>query len=285
MSPVWIEPVDRIDQEAIRLYPAENLLAAVLSIVLPGSGHLVKAGGSNLQRPWRTIGIAWTIFSLAFYAALIVFRVAADARLYLLTAIAALLLSCAAVYDCCLRGTPHSAIRKLGFFALAVLASIIWVNAICYWCSLAAGFRYMQNASQSMQPTIPRDAMVVVDWNYYRDHKPQFGDLVVAYHVYQSSGTGNYIFKRLIGIGGDTVQMSAGKLIRNGVPLEENYVVREGLETLPWMDNMPARKIPAGGLFLLGDNRHLSLDSRAPEIGNFHESELRGKVVRVAKWF
>ena len=285
MSPVWIENVEKIEEEAPRLYSAENPLAAVLSIVLPGSGHFVKAGGSDTQRSWRTIGVVWTTFSLAFYGSLILFRVAADARLYLLTAIAALLLSCAAVYDCCLRRTPHSAIRKLGFFALAILASIIWVNALCSWCSLAAGFRYMQNASESMQPTIPRNAIVLVDWHYYRDHKPQFGDLVVAYHVYESFGAGNYIFKRLIGVNGDTVQISSGMLIRNSAPVEENYALRQGVETESWMDNMPARKIPAGELFLLGDNRHLSLDSRAPEIGNFQESELRGKVVRVAKWF
>ena len=284
MSPVWIENVDKIEQEAPRLYPAENLLAATLSIVLPGSGHFVQAGGTNIHRTWRTIGVAWTIFSLTFYGALIVFRVAADARLYLLTAIAALLLSSAAVYDCCLRGTPHSAIRKLGFFALALLASILWVSTLCYWCSLAAGFRYMQNVSESMSPTIPRRAVVLVDWNYYRDHKPQFGDLVVVYHVYPGR-TGNYIFKRLIGSDGDKVQISSGKLIRNGVTVEENYAIRPGLETEPWMDNMPARTIPPSELFLLGDNRHLSLDSRAPEIGNFPESELRGKVVRVANWF
>lgn len=275
MPTPWVSV--ELEPEPKGLFRTRNLQAMVASILLPGAGHLMKG-----RLP---PGIAWTILSLAFYGALILFRVAADARLYLLTANAALLLSSAAVYDCCLRGTPHSAIRKLGFFALAVLASILWVSALCYWCSLAAGFQYMQNASESMQPTIPRGVMVVVDSRYYHDHKPQFGDLVAAYHVYPTSGTGNYIFKRLIGVGGDTVQISSGKLIRNGVTVEENYAIRQGVETEPWMDNMTARKIPAGELFLLGDNRHLSLDSRAPVIGNFPESELRGKVVRLARWF
>ena len=283
MSPVWIEPFDKIEEEAPRLYPAENLLAAVLSIVLPGSGHLVKAGGSDIPHRWRTIGVVWTIFSLAFYGALILFRVAAGSRLYLVTAIAALLLSSAAVYDCCLRGTPHSATRKLGFFALAVLASIIWVNAVCYWCALGAGFRYFLNPSKAMTPTINDGDRFLVDWNYYRDHKPQDGDIVVIFQQVQRIHRVN----RVCGVGGDTVQISDGKLIRNGAAVEENYIggdpPRPGVAD--WLTAVPPRTIPAGKLFLMGDNRNNSYDSRAPEVGDFPESDLRGKVVRVANWF
>ena len=283
MSPVWVEPTDKIEQEAPRLYPAENLLAATLSIVLPGSGHFVKAGGADLQRPWRTIGFAWTIFSLTFYGALILFRVAADARLYLLTAIAALLLSCAAVYDCCLRSANHSPIRKLGFLALAVLASIIWVSSLCYWCSLAAGFRYFLNPSKAMTPTINYGDRFLVDWKYYLDHTPQDGEIVVVFQTAQRI----HRVGRVCGVGGDTVQISNGKLIRNGVRVEENYVAtdRPASPDIEWQTTMPARKIPPGRLFLLGDNRNNSYDSRAPEVGNYSESELRGKVVRLAKWF
>ena len=233
-----------------------------------------------------TIGIAWTIFSLAFFGALVLFRVAVDANLYLLTGIATLLLSCAAAYDCCLRGSLQPAIRKLGFFTLAVLASFIWANALCYWCSLAAGFRYMQNISKAMLPTFAPGDWILVDSRYYDHHRPQNGDIVVIDHPFSNSPRPLYLVKRISGVGGDTVEISNGKLIRNGFPVEENYVkTSEGPAFEPWLRNMTPRTIPPAEFFLLGDNRDNSYDSRAPEVGNCHESELRGKVVRKVRFF
>lgn len=244
-------------------------------MALPGSGHLMR---SRL-----TVGVVWTVVSLAFYGALILFRVAADANLYRVTVIAALLMSCAAVYDCCLRGTQYPAVRKLGFFALALLASVIWANAICNWCSLAAGFRYMQSVSRSMEPTIPVNTRILVDSRYYEHHKPQDGDVVMVDRPVQHI----YVIKRICGIGGETVQISSGKLIRNGAPVEEPYIIHERRNVEPNDPgySMPARTIPPSELFLLGDNRDNSFDSRYPEAGKFYDIELRGKVVRIAKLF
>jgi signal peptidase I len=91
--------------------------------------------------------------------------------------------------------------------------------------------------------------------------------------------------KRVEGVPGDVVKIVDGKLIRNGVPIEENYVMHSnGAEGIEWLKNMPPRTIPPSRLFLLGDNRENSFDSRAPEVGNYPESELSGKVLRVVRW-
>jgi signal peptidase I len=275
MSTPWVsvepEPVSR------GLFSGPNLQAAGASIALPGSGHLI--------RERRAVGVIWSLFSLLFYASFIFFRVAQDARVFFGMGIAALLLSCAAGCDCCLRGSSESLGRMLGFLVLLLLASGIWANGICYMTALAAGFRYFTVPSMSMEPTIPKNDWVLVDVRYFQDQKPRCGDIVVMDHKFPNNPGLVRVMKRVEGVPGDVVKIVDGKLIRNGVPIEENYVMHSnGPEGIEWLKNMPPRTIPPSRLFLLGDNRENSFDSRAPEVGNYPESELSGKVLRVVRW-
>jgi signal peptidase I len=62
--------------------------------------------------------------------------------------------------------------------------------------------------------------------------------------------------KRVIGLPGDTVEISAGKILINGNPLEENYIAEAPEYTGRW-------EVPQGYLFVLGDNRNNSSDSHS----------------------
>ncbi len=105
----------------------------------------------------------------------------------------------------------------------------------------------------SMEPTLFGHQRLVIEKVSYHLHPPQRGDIVVI-HV------PNYremLIKRVIGLPGETIQVSNGQVFVNGQPLEEPY-----LRTVTRGD-YPATLIPEGHVFVMGDNRNNSNDSRS----------------------
>ena len=78
--------------------------------------------------------------------------------------------------------------------------------------------------------------------------------------------------KRVIGVGGDTVKIKNSKVYVNDEELNEPYIhdeITEGdVDTI----------VPEGSVFVLGDNREISLDSRYDNVGFINESDILGKV-------
>ena len=102
------------------------------------------------------------------------------------------------------------------------------------------------------------------------------GDIVVA--SMERFKDGEPIVKRVVATGGQTVDIDfrAGIVYVDGVALEEEYIytpthLSEGME-FPLV-------VEEGCLFLMGDNRGDSRDSRAPEIGLVDEREILGRAV------
>jgi signal peptidase I len=92
---------------------------------------------------------------------------------------------------------------------------------------------------------------------------PRRGDIIVF--EFPEDPKKDFI-KRVVGVPGDTVEIRRKKLFVNGLPVEEGYVryadgpAAEGFP--PARDNAPALTVPAGKLFVMGDNRDRSYDSR-----------------------
>jgi signal peptidase I len=94
--------------------------------------------------------------------------------------------------------------------------------------------------------------------------------------------TGGDLVKRVVGVGGDEVKCCSkdGKIVVNGVPMDEKAYINanEGTSQVPF-----DVKVPMGSIFVLGDNRAHSADSR------FHLDVDKGmvplsNVVGVVKW-
>ncbi len=124
----------------------------------------------------------------------------------------------------------------------------------------------------SMQPTLQEgDELIVLSAAY----QPQHGDIVV---VSGDNTVGSPIVKRVIGLGGDEVDIDfeTGQVSVNGEVLQEDYISEP--TTLAYDVQFPVT-VPEGTLFLLGDNRPQSKDSRDSEIGFVDERDLLGEVV------
>jgi len=105
----------------------------------------------------------------------------------------------------------------------------------------------------SMEPTLANGERLLVSKMTYRFHRPNRGDVVVLRYPLDPSK--DYI-KRVVAIGGDTVELRLGRLYVNGKLIEEPYVHEPGLY------NMDSFTVPEGTVFVLGDHRTNSEDSR-----------------------
>ena len=82
------------------------------------------------------------------------------------------------------------------------------------------------------------------------------------------------LIKRIIGLPGDKISVSDGVVYRNGEALVEDYTM-EGFTT----GEVAEMVVPEGEMFVMGDNRTVSLDSRSEEVGCVDMEEILGKAV------
>ena len=108
---------------------------------------------------------------------------------------------------------------------------------------------------ESMAPELKSGEVVLCDRVGKFILMPERGDIVLF-----STGDGLFI-KRIVGLPGETVEIVAGHVFINSIPLDESdYDVN-------YVGDMPPVEIPAGCVFLLGDNRELMYDSRLESVG------------------
>ncbi|MEO7118896.1 MAG: signal peptidase I [Candidatus Limnocylindrales bacterium] len=114
---------------------------------------------------------------------------------------------------------------------------------------------------ESMVPNLLPDQHVLVDKLTPRFDDYSRGDVVVFHPPADEDVDGTPFIKRIIGVGGDHIEIRGGAVIVNGVQLPEPYIARDGLTEPTGGQN--EWDVPEAELFLLGDHRSQSEDSRS----------------------
>jgi signal peptidase I len=113
-------------------------------------------------------------------------------------------------------------------------------------------------ATASMEPTLPVGSHGFLDKMTLRLREPRRGEVIVFRSPFEEKGD---LVKRVIALPGDTVELRAKKVVLNGQPLEEPYVVHSRADEKLKGDDLGPLKVPDGHFFVLGDNRDESNDS------------------------
>lgn len=119
----------------------------------------------------------------------------------------------------------------------------------------------------AMQPTLKEGQLVVT----LRTTKVKSGDLICFYY------NNKVLIKRVIAVGGDTVNIDwHGNVSVNDVKLNEPYITEKAFGecnvSLPF-------KVPLSKVFVMGDNRSASVDSRHTEVGCISQEQIIGKLI------
>jgi signal peptidase I len=125
--------------------------------------------------------------------------------------------------------------------------------------------------TSSMVPTIEIQDRVIANKFIYRFGDPEPGDVIVLDDPGNNVPT---LIKRVIAVGGQTIELVDGKVVVDGVALEEPYTY--GKPSEPQVQTYPYA-VPEGSVWVMGDNRTDSLDSRS--FGAVPLDSVRGKAV------
>lgn len=155
--------------------------------------------------------------------------------------------------------------KKSNFKFIIILMSIVvsitlirifWVD----WISVSG---------QSMLPTLQMGEFILVNKTKHATEELHYGDIVVVKHP----NANKQLVKRVIGKAGDIIEIREGKLYINEKEQQEAYIYSEAFE------NMPAVLVEKESIFVMGDNRNYSSDSRI--LGSISKENIVGNAICV----
>lgn len=126
----------------------------------------------------------------------------------------------------------------------------------------------------SMYPTLDNNNYLLINKIAYSSNLPQKGDIIVfESHLETENGKEKDLVKRVIGVEGDKVNIEDGEVYINDEKQEELYINGD------YTDGYIDLTIPEGYVFVMGDNRPNSLDSRSEQVGLVNiKDDIIGKV-------
>ena len=124
----------------------------------------------------------------------------------------------------------------------------------------------------SMRPTLESEERLVVNKFIYRLRPPEKGEVLVF--QYPRDPSRDFI-KRVIATPGDTIEIREGRVLVNDQLLTEDYILEKT------RSEYPKSTVPEGRVFVMGDNRNNSEDSRFADVGFVPYDLIKGKALLV----
>ena len=232
-------------------------LAALLSLLLPGLGHIYVG---RTRRGVAVLGLLvawpWLFFFLI--------REGLLPRFWLFAGLLALLLALVlfALIDPALKARlrrTHGLMPLNRWYTCAGALIAGWgiaaIPCIAAYNIPASG--YFQIPSPSMEPTLHPGEVFLADPTYYRHHAPSRGEVIIYFNPKHPT---EHNIKRIVALGGDRIAVRAGAAIVNGTPADEPYIKVGDPEFS--LNNVTEETVAPGHVYVLGDNRANSTDSR-----------------------
>ena len=162
--------------------------------------------------------------------------------------------------------TPNAIERKSS-------RSLLVTGALCVslFLSGCATYHTYRVAGESMLPSLHSGDKIFVDESDEARNDPHDGDIIVLRR------NDAVVLKRILAMSGETIGCVNRKVFRNGKQLEEPYLAPPSGQDIPALNTFATRTVGSGELFVMGDNRDLSFDSRAEEYGPVRMSDVVGK--------
>ncbi len=140
-------------------------------------------------------------------------------------------------------------------------------------------FKPYKFPSISMQPALLVGDRLVADRKIYKEERPKRGDVIIF--EYPKDPSKDFL-KRVIGLEGEKVEITDNKVYINDKLIDDPWGYYESSEEKTYLkdlENFGPVVVPKGSLFVLGDNRHNSMDSRM--FGSVDLTKVKGKALYI----
>ncbi|EKD51739.1 MAG: hypothetical protein ACD_62C00188G0003 [uncultured bacterium] len=257
----------------MRIKKRKPIVAALLSLVIPGLGQVYN--GELLK---GTVLFFSCLFTLPLMILLRLQHRFNGLLVIGVVLMACVILTCGEAFYTATRKKemmlkPYN--RWYYYLLIGVLVVACNIASSNIYSVKTWGLKSYKMTSESMLPTLMNGDRIIVDLKYYWDKRPQKGDIIVF--QYPKDPSVDFV-KRIVATENDVVESKNEIIYINGVAMNEPYIQHVSNRSR-LSENFEPLTVPKGCVFVLGDNRDRSMDSRY--FGNITDTQIRGKALYV----
>jgi signal peptidase I len=259
--------------------PRRPWIAAALTLLLPGLGQLYAGEGRR--------GISLSLGFVGLFAGLLWLKVPRTFLGLIVLFLSVLFYFVWTAWDAAriARYRPIYSLRPFNRWYLYLILTVAG-GLLASQIVRVSPIRTFRLVSANMEPSIHEGDLVLADLTRYRGAAPARGDVVL---FERDNRPGGWSVARVIGLEGEEIQVRNKRIFLDGQPLSDPWAHHTDSQVHPvnalnpgplrQRDQYPARIVPDGTVFLMGDSRDNSYDSRF--LGPIPISALRGRMLYV----